>query len=296
MNKSFKVLILLLIAHLSPVVSQNMLQQGNQWIFEYNEGIFGLGQTIENITVGDDTLINQKNYSRLTATRTFPCEIFASIEFLREEGNKIFRLSRDHQQEFLMIDFDETVGYEMLYQPWNDDIDTGIVVIDSFGIEFAADNTPIEVQYMKIINNQSFDDEQPYKVYRDIGFLFPGFLFPDLGTGLCDPFDWVWPRCHISDQDTIHFTEFDCYESSIIDGTHDVKVHDVKLYPNPSSDRVVIPSGLIFMDMTSIDGQVIKPYIDEGTVYLAGLPSGLYILRFVSSGGKEIYVGGVVKI
>jgi hypothetical protein len=293
-KKILNLIVILLFVQNSSLLSQNMLQPGNQWIFEYNEGLFHLGQTIETIIVGVDTVINQTHYSKVTASKTFPCEIFSSTEFLREEGNKIFRLSMNRDQEFLMIDFGETVSYQMLYELYPGEIDTGLVLIDSFGIEFSADSTPIEVQYLKIINNQSYDDSAQYIVYRDIGFIQGGFLFPDLGTGLCDPFDWIRHRCYISETDTIHFTQYDCYESSI-DKIEYAYVHEISLYPNPVTDKIFIPAGLVLIDLTDMNGKVMIQDHDESSIYISNLASGLYLVRFLSVDRKEIYIGKFVK-
>jgi len=198
----------------NPAHAQNMLTTGNQWIYEYT--VYDIlpnpvSQTIETITVENDTLINGLTYSKLTATRLAPCGVFYRTEFLREDTGKIFRLSHDNSQEFLMINFDETVGYEILYENGISQIDTGIAIIDSFGIENSHDGIEHEVQYLRILNNQTFDDDAVFKVYKNIGFVQGGLLFPYLGIGLCDVMEGIQLRCHISGPDTIHFTEFDCY-------------------------------------------------------------------------------------
>ncbi len=234
-------------------ITPSFLQEGNQWIYEYTEVIVPslYDQTIETITVIGDTLINSYTYAILYATEPSPCGINGTYEYLREDGDKIYRLNRAKNQEYLMIDFAETDSYIMYFENGNmgNDIDTATVMIDSFGIDVLPDGKAIEVQYSHIINNQSYDDETVYKVYKNIGFVQPGLLFPDLGTGLCDPYPGthVELRCHISD-DTLHFTQLDCdqldlYCTNIIPKEKVFCVADVKLDSTILIDNIYITSG-----------------------------------------------------
>ena len=104
----------------------------------------------------------------------------------------------------------------------------------------------------RALNNQSYEDDTPYKVYKNIGFLGPGLLFPDLGTGLCDFQDGITFRCVATEKDTIHFTEFDCFELQIINTIKTVLPETIILSPNPASDFVTVPSGLIFFDLVDL--------------------------------------------
>ena len=280
--------------------AQNMLQQGNQWVFEdriFSNLLFSyIDTTIETISVDGDTAINNNSYTRLILSTVPGCWNVNAKEYLRVDGNKIFRLSQDFQQEFLMIDFDETVGYEMLYDNGVGIIDTGLVVIDSFGIEDAYDGTPIEVQYVKIINNQSFDDSVTYKVYKGIGFLDGGLLFPFLGAGLCDFGDWTILHCFLTGSDTIHFTEYGCFEIPIINSTQEAKQNEVNLFPNPTFEKVKMPEGMRLLEVTNMNGQQIFPEYNENYINLDGFPSGQYIFRFKSLSGNEIWISRVEKI
>lgn len=227
--------------------SRHTLVTGKQWIFEdmHYSNIFEpfSDTTIETITVIGDTVINFKGYSKVVLSRHPSCWNLGTVEYLREEGEKIFRLSRNMEEEFLMIDFEEDSSYVMLYDNGQGIVDTAIVMIDSFGIEYAFDGTLLDVQYVKILNNQSYDDDTPYKIYRGIGFVEPGFiLFPDLGTGLCDFQDAVTLRCVATGQDTVHFTEFDCFELQIISSNHPALPDAINIYPNPANDELFIES------------------------------------------------------
>lgn len=287
------------ICFLGQIQSQSMLEVGKQWVFEdmhYSNIWFPYSDTtIETITITADTIINFQIYKKLVLSYHPSCWNTGDVEYLREEDEKIFRLSRNLDQEFLMIDFGEEAGYEMLFDNGAGVVDTGSVIIDSFGFEYAFDGTLLEVQYMRILNNQSYDDDTPYKVYKDIGFLYPGFLFPDLGTGLCDFQDGIILRCVAFENDTIHFTEFDCFELQIINNIRQVHPEMVTLSPNPTTDYMTIPSGLVFLDLIDIYGAIYKPDSDSNRVYLNNFPEGIYLARFNDPTESKIYIGRIVK-
>jgi hypothetical protein len=277
---------------------QQFLVPGRQWIYAHN--VYDalpdplVDQSIETITIGNDTLINGLSYSMLTATLADPCGIFSTTEFLREEGEKIYRLSEDHSQEFLMIDFDETVGYTMLYDNFGG-IDTGHVFIDSFGIELAFDGTPVDVQYMRIHNNQSFDDDTEYKVYRNVGFVQYGLLFPNVGTGLCDVMEGIELRCYVDGLDTIHFTEFGCYEITLMNETQEPSILSIQLSPNPASNEIYLPEGYKLKEVCIIQGQPIAVHQIGDTIYTDSWPAGVYVLWLTSNDKKNVRVGRIVK-
>lgn len=301
MDKQIKILFLLIHSCIISIHSQGLLQIGHEIVYEYNIYETGLpdpwvSQTIETMTVEVDTLINNLSYSKIISTKTAPCGIFNTIEYLRAEGSKIFRLSHDRQQEFLMIAFDESVGYDLLYENSGGDVDTGYVAVDSFGVELLADGTEMEVQYLRIFNNQSFDDNAVYKVYRDIGFVQYGLLFPDLGTGLCDIFEGVQLRCSVNNLDTIHFTSFDCYELSIPNAVKGIDRGRLEMFPNPTSGLVIIPEGFKLLDIVNWKGQILEPEELVNEIDISAFAPGLYILRLTTSNDNSIYLSRIVKL
>jgi len=283
-----------------PAKSQNILVPGHQWIYEYNVYEPGIGlysQSIESISVGADTLINGVTYTRLIATKIPPCSMFDTIEYVREEGSRLYRLSQNHQHEYLVIDFEETIGYELHFEDIYPEgqIDTAYAIVDSFGLEYIYDGTPVETQYLHIVNNQSFGDETVYKVFRDLGFIQYGILFPNLGSGLCDFYIGIALRCVISGTDTLHFTEFDCHESSLINGTTQPEKESVNLFPNPTSDFIFVPVGYTFLDIVGITGVMHKASQTDTQVNISHLPPGLYVVRGISSEKQTFFVEYILK-
>lgn len=278
--------------------SQDHLEIGNQWIHEYYE-ILGPGvytnHKIDSITITKDTLINNKTYFQLISTRKHLCGIFGSSEYLREEENKIYRLAKDSQTEFLLIDFNEQDSYEIKSENGPEVIEAE-AIIDSFGTTTFPSGHIVETQFMKIINNQSYDDETQYAVHRKIGFLNPGLLFPDIGTGLCDFFQRTQKfKCFISNQDTIKFTETDCFEFTIINSTTDVKIEQIELHPNPTFDYVNLPNNLKFLKSHNVNGLEVSIIELENKLNLANLKKGIYIITMENSSGEK-FISKVVKL
>jgi N-acetylneuraminic acid mutarotase len=271
------------------IIEDDMLETGKQWIFEYIEYSISFpysDTTIETITVTKDTSINSKTYKKLELSSHPVCWNTGDVEYLREEGERIYRLSRDLEEEFLMIDFNEDSTYTMLFDNMVGIIDTGIVIVDSFGTDIAFDGTLLEVQYLKILNNQSFDDDMPYKVYRDVGFLYPGLLFPDVGTGLCDLQSDITLRCVIEGQDTIHFTDLDCFELQVISSVDPVHSDAFSISPNPASNELNIDfegvkTSSLNWKITDVGGRIIKTGKLNGNnqieqINIADIAAGFY--------------------
>lgn len=295
------IFILLPFSFVSSIHGQGLLQPGHQLVYEYNVYETGLpdpwvSQTIETITVENDTFINNHIYSKVVSTKPSPCGYFRNTEYLRSEGNKIFRLSLDHLQEFLIIDFDETLGYTLLYESSEGNIDTGQVVVDSFGVEVMPDGKVVDVQYMRIFNNQSFDDNAAYKVYRDIGFVQYGLLFPDLGTGLCDIYEGVQLRCSINGLDTVHFTSFDCFDLSFPNGIKEVAPIRIELFPNPTSGWVNIPNDFQLVDIFNMQGKTLNTVQSGNGVDISDMSPGIYFIQLRASTTNEIYWSRIIKI
>lgn len=275
--------------------SQNFLEQGKQWVYEYND-YFGPGftQTIETITVGNDTVIEGNTYYKMEITENHPCGIFRDVEFLREEGNRIYRRSQREDREFLMIDFAETENYELPYDvKWvgEGSVDTGTAVIDSFGMETAYDGTPFEVQYLHILNNQSYEDLAAYKVYANLGFVQYGLLFPNLSTGLCDVSESVSLRCLISGQDSVRFTEYDCFE--IVSSTRDIVRGEVRLYPNPTAGQLTVPEAYTVLRALDISGRDVDYELSGNTLELLARTPGIYFL-LLEDNSQSLYTARII--
>ena len=290
-------LVFLLVQHRNLIFSQSVLTEGNQWIFEEMEWNLVQGFTdtiIVTITIEEDTLIDGMIYSKVVHSQVPPCWNVRSTEYLRGEGSKIYRRSRDMQHDFLMLDFDDTAGYTMHFDGGYHPLDTAFVIVDSIDTYMTGGGDQLEAQYVRIINNQAYDDETTYVIARDIGFIEGGFLFPQLGNGLCDFQDPIELRCTVIDGDTTHFSQYDCFE--ITNSIFPVATANFSFQPNPVSDYLQIPDNMRFLDMVGITGQVVQPGIGTNQLDLSDLNPGQYVIRMISLIDNHIVGGRVIKL
>lgn len=276
------------------IYAQEFLEIGKQWVYENHEWWatpYPTNRSIQTMTVEKDTLINNLVYKQLTITANGSCGLFGNLEFLREEGSKIYRLNKEKTAEYLMIDFAETVTYDTHIEEVVGHIEnvTATAIIDSFGIEMIH-GKPINVQYMHILNNFSYNDEAPYKVYESIGFWgnTSEFLFPNLGTGLCDTRWFQNLKCVISSQDTINFENVPCFELMTL-SSQQVNRETFRVFPNPTIANLKIELGTSIdtdtqIKIMNIDGKEMKAIniefgLEEVDINVSSLASGMYFIQ-----------------
>jgi len=280
-------------------VNAQHLEIGNKWIYDhrYHLGSGHYTEKIDSIEIVSDTIINNLNYFKLIASEDSPCGIFVEEEYLREEDGQIFRLSGDKLSENLMLDFNIPNSYNLNYEiAWQNDIIETIVENDSSGTEVLPDGSSILVNYQRIINNSSFDDATVYKLVDKIGYIQYGFLFPNIGTGLCDPEESQNLRCFISQNDTIHLTEFDCYESSIKVATKDLFTKEININPNPSSGIVYLPGDFDAAIVYDVTGKKMNIDIENSTIDFSALENGFYIVQLRKKKDRTVYTSKFIKI
>ncbi len=281
---------------LNTASSQDFLKIGNQWLFEHESFFWPIFKNIESITVTKDTVIDNKLYFKLEASKRHVCHIFFETEFLREDNNKIYRLSRDKQREYLMIDFDAQTSYDITTDVGWDTIHSQVIV-DSIGTTIFSSGQVIETQFVHVLNNQSYEDWAQYRIYKGIGFLCPGLLFPDIGTGLCDPFtEWMEPVCFISNQDTVWFSNSECYGIGIIDAIQETSISVINLSPNPTHGIIYLPDNHTLLSVTNIEGQQFEVNVKDHNININVLPNGIYVLLLKNNISGDIKTGRIVKI
>ena len=285
-----------------PGSAQSFLEPGNTWTFEhnsFNSGGYGdFSQTIETITVGNDTLINGLNYFKLDISLESICGIFTDEEYLRAEAGKVYRLRQDHSDELLIMDFNAQSPYTITYEAsWGNEIIETTAIIDSTGIETLPDGTELEVQYLRLLNNSSYEDDATYILSEEVGFLQYGFLFPDIGTGLCDVDYSQILRCFIGQTYTYHFVELlDCYDIFIIDNTIEPSLQNISLSPNPLNDYLEIPFGYQVINVFDLWGTALSvPNQNTNRIDFSDKPSGIYIILLQNSSDSKFYTSKVIK-
>jgi hypothetical protein len=270
--------------------AQSFLEEGNVWFYEYNQYNPNI-QTIDSIIISGDTLINEKLYKVLKSTTKAPCGTFGLFEFLREAEGKVFKFDQKLDKETLLIDFAETLTYKINYFSQASGKDEfGVAHVQGFDELRLADDSLVNVQYLHIENNQSYDDTTRYSVVENVGFFGQsGVLFPYLGEGLCDVSQGIKLRCHVRGQDTLKFETNDCFKNDFISHTNDSTLPAVSLYPNPATNHVSIPEGYQVLNLISIEGlsvpftftssglQILKPSIGLHVVLLEHKKTGRHL-------------------
>jgi hypothetical protein len=195
-----------------------------------------------------------------------------------------------------MIDFDETVSYPILFENMSGQIDTGLAIIDSFGMETLLDGKTVEVQYLHVLHNGSVEDEAPFKVYKNVGFVgYTGLLFPSLGTGLCDVMESLELRCYTDGIDTLHFTPFDCYEITLGSATKEIEFKEIMLSPNPAADEIFLPDGFLVEECWTILGQLLPFYQAGDKLDIRNWPSGMCFLKLRNLYTNDLGVSRIIK-
>jgi hypothetical protein len=260
-------------------VSQNNFEIGQKWIYLVSEFIVPT-ESIDSVVISKDTLINGKTYLKFIASRQQPCFIFKKTQYVREEDGVIYRLSLDLTRELIVANTASQDSFTIQFDWLNgssDSIYSALALVDSFGYETIYDGTVVRTQYMKIPDNKSYGENQTYTFYENIGFNGPGYIFADLGTGLCDPFVQFKLRCMIKGLDTLHFTKDDCQYIGMDSGIEE----DVNLniQPNPTFDVLNIPENYVFQKMMDIHGRVYHLDATSQAINLEGLPKGVYFVQ-----------------
>lgn len=278
--------------------AQDFLQLGNQWIFEHKKYI-GQGNyqhlKYDSITITTDTLINGLSYFKLEATNKDLCDIFDFVEYLREDGSRIYRLSDDHSTDYLMIDFLEQDSFKIRTELYSEII-TSTILIDSIRTTLFPSGHKLETRFLRILNSQSYEENTVYSLHDRIGYLDPGLLFPDIGTGLCDPFfEFMEAKCFISDQDTIRFTETPCFSSDIIDTVESPPKDIPQLFPNPTKGIVIIPKDYTLLSISNFSGTRFSWKNNNPGVDISHLVPGYYILYFKKKNANGFVTSIILK-
>lgn len=300
--KSLQV-ILLFFPICSSLFGQEFLVQGKQWVYQDIEhvGANYFQVHLDSITIEGDTIINGEKYEKLVLTDQMFCINEESVEYLREDGGKIYRFSPVLGRGLLMIDFSAEDTFAIEFEPsWTSQVpvDTAFAVIDSSGIITQYDGTEMPVKYLRILNNQSFDDDHQFLLYEDLGYLNGGVLFPALGTGLCDGGKSSVIHCLVTPEQEIHFTEYPCDSvppSFVLDAVSEQRdAVDLGVYPNPGTGKVNIPAGATLLGAFDLRGRPAAFTQWDGEVEFLGAVQGMYFLQLVVAGGGVAVVRLVV--
>jgi len=245
---------------------QDFLKVGNKWLYE-NGSFLGptfTNQKMDSLVVTGDTLISGKSYFKLEATEKHICAAFTRVEYLREEAGKIYRLSSDFVNEYLMIDFQNQVEYTMEFP--GDSTYNHVARVDSISQSVFPGGVQVTTQHLTVMD--------PFDTW--------GPLFPDF-SNLCDPFfRYMEPKCFISGTDTLRLTDRDCHAFKVGTSVNEVAPILIELRPNPAQDHLELPSGYELMMIVDKLGQTQAITKHDQRLDITALSSGLYVLIFKS--------------
>ncbi len=293
------IVLCLLLANCFGLFGQKFFTIGDKWITEYKEYIGPNAVTyksIDSIWAKKDTLIKNKQYIQFVSNRSHICDIYGGYEYLRQEGQKVYKLSYDFDKEYLIIDFDSQDEYDIETEK-DGEIIKSTVVIDSVGFTEFSNGLELKTQFARVLNNQSWEDDFPHFIYQPGGFINPGFLFPDIGTGLCD-YSFVSQdfKCFITGQDTFSFTDRGCYEFEIINNAVDVYDNQIILSPNPAYHFVKVPDEVEVLSLYNSNGQLIRIEMSDGKLITSNLKTGLYMIKVKRKDNGQLHFGRFYKI
>jgi|GEM_PF-3980359 len=81
----------------------------------------------------------------------------------------------------------------------------------------------------------------------------------------------------------------------VVNGIEENQVNPISLAPNPANDFVMIPRGLLPLDIHDIQGRSMNLNQKENTISIIDFTAGTYVFRFINPETKQIYAGSVIK-
>lgn len=290
--KYLKILIILWIVLTNDVTfSQDFAPVGAEWYYTER---FAWSGDIDYLMIKSikDTVINGKPCKKLDCDGV--CWNPSGIQFIHYANDSLFFLDSKLDSFQLLSAFNAQIGdtWSILIKDYDETIDTMTIRVDSLdSVEINGNNLRVlNITYhlvdYYIDNSISQDYSYTSKIIELIGDVDYFFNFPTEMGLMCDANRSEGLRCY--EDSNLGF-----YSTGIADSCtytykptgveNNIAKQEVKIYPNPTSDRVKL-SGL---DLNSIDkmelidawGRIHPVDKTSSTITLKGFDSGLYILR-----------------
>ena len=248
---------------------------GNKWIYE-QDNFFGGGNT----AVGYKSFSIQDTLFDGIRTKY----IVGLQDTFYVENNKMYFWDKYYHEYIAYFDWQETDSYDIkYYNQFLNSQEIATVVIDSITyMHFGRDS--LKVQHVHILNSGTLE-EYTDVVYEGVGAGLFGIKFL-LGCGFCDDNPQTTKlRCFTNDSMTYQFVPYSCDSTWLITSTNEIDEEKVKIYPNPTNERVYIDGidSEIEYQLCALGGQIIK----QGSTYNKTVNienTGLYILKLKVDG------------
>ena len=117
----------------------------------------------------------------------------------------------------------------------------------------------------------------------------------NLGTGLYDVMANLELCCYTDGIDTLHFTPFGWYESTLGSATHDLGINEIILSPNPVSDEIVLPDDFIIEQCDAIHGQSVTFFQNGNKLDVLDWSPGMYLLKLSNKYSQQAGISRIVK-
>lgn len=279
--KLYTLFVLLLIASGLKTKAQEflpILQEGNEWhtLVATEDGPYNYNyQTVIDRLYGD-TIINNVQYKIVKETFYNTGNPYTR-KLLREEDGKVWK-SDNGITEILLYDFTANVGDTLRY---GDFANEEYLILDSISIEqIGGVNRKkfwlgLESNWMGEYAIETWIEG----IGSDQGLLYSGWYIVCGG--------YYRALCYHQNEELIWQNPE--YDACSIDAVEEVNKTEMTIYPNPTSDMVVI-EGIKAeeIDIYNINGQLVNNVQGTNEVSVVGLPEGIYLLR-VKAINKEVY-------
>lgn len=264
---------------------------GTQWTYTGDPILNGFPNTLDIVTITEDTIIDNRTVYKLNGT----CSCKFKPEYLSEEGKQMYYF---YEGDFhLLYDFSLVAGDTLRISTtavpdWMlEGIDSLLFAIDSVSLlPFNGEN--LVVQYARSVGGIDsmgvFFDEDVSEFYspwiEHIGAR--NCLFP---MGLCEKFNKL--RCfQTASGETLNFT---IAESCLINSTTTLANLDISIFPNPipHSFQIENPEGTTYhlriydLNGRLMDQQLNQQAIDQ-TYDQIEWPTGMYIIEIEKEGER----------
>ena len=270
---------LLLLSFFQVLFAQNIqFDIGTKWYYETELYIgdpsgshyvnFDVLEIIDTmIFEGQNVFVVQKN------------EFANAISYMYVEGEKVYFWDDQINDFQLNYDFAETVSYN---SEWSGSGQTGTAIshVDSITQEDLNSNL-VDVQYLRIENNGSYEGDLLTSIYLNIGQSYGGLRLY-LGCGLCDNFSEFTTklRCFENDGEVYNFVGYPCDSTFFVSNTTSIATNEIEVFPNPSTGEFTIEN---LTDNTpykvhDIAGRIVQQgLVQNNRIFIK--PKGIYLLK-----------------
>lgn len=272
---------------LNLIISQQMpnYQIGTTWTFE----------CIPESPKPGEYFVKFKNYQIIDTVHSNGRLIYCLGDrdsFYLEDDKMFFWDDRLKSYE-MHYDFASVADYEIKYFAFGK-VQIAKVKVDSVYNTIVNSDT-IPTQILKIENNGSYPDEEPFIVYKYIGASRSEIKL-HLGYGLIELRDIVSDlRCFKTENKTINFQSYPCDSTWYVTSTSEIGKDELIVHPNPTYDQVYIDELEydILYDLIDLQGNLlVRDRTKMGKISLE--KPGLFILKLYLP--NQIVLKRIVKL